>query len=250
MRAIPLLMLIPMLIQILILQGGAAFGAIGALARDAAVAGEGAGYPWYDARTGRFIPIWPSTTGGDAGESGGEATASVLGILGQMIVTAVLAVILALVVGLLVAGWLKRREWVGEAREAGSEEAGRSARSLELPEALRGADWSDPWAAAVRLRESGDDSGAIVALFAYALKALGEGGWIRLEPGRTGRQLVRSIGDREVRGLVEPVLKLFEQTFYGKRRIDAETFGRTWEAAERLRSRIEHAASEDPGNKS
>ena len=64
---------------------------------------------------------------------------------------------------------------------------------------------------------------------------------LRLVPGRTGRQLVRSVADRELRLCVEPTLRLFELVYYGHRAPSAEAFEAVWALALQFQSRVSAA---------
>ena len=59
-----------------------------------------------------------------------------------------------------------------------------------------GMDVSDPWAETLRLRREGDYAGAVVYLFAHQLLTLNRLDKLRLTPGKTGRQLVRSVKEK------------------------------------------------------
>ena len=86
----------------------------------------------------------------------------------------------------------------------------------------------DPWDEARRLRGLGDYAGAVVYLFAHQLLALERARQVRLVPGRTGRQLVRSVADRALGAAVEPTLRMFEAVYYGRRAPTVEAFEAVW----------------------
>jgi hypothetical protein len=75
-------------------------------------------------------------------------------------------------------------------------------------------------------------------MFAYQLLSLDSLSMIRLIPGRTGRQLVRSVGDRQLRGWVEPTLRLFEAVYYGHRPPSPEAFEAAWISAQAFQQRV------------
>ena len=110
----------------------------------------------------------------------------------------------------------------------------------ELPEALRGA--SDPWSEAVRLRDRGELGPAVVRLFAHQLLTLSRLGLVRLAPGRTGRQLVRSVADAEFQGLTTATLRSFESVYYGHHDPSEAEFAALWSVAEAFERR-----AADPG---
>lgn len=209
------------------------------------------GYPWYDARTGRIEPVLPQPdfeTGlwkrvgdwlsGVARSIGGWFRwlngwgVPGVGGLGDLVAIGLALLFLTLVlVGLL--------ELLRRYRPPRDTEAERR-RAIDAAEALRveglpagvSAIAADPWAEAQRLRARGDYAGAIVHLFAHQLLSLERAGRLRLVPGRTGRQLVRSVADRALRGTVEPTLRLFEAVYYGHQAPSAEAFEAAWSRVE------------------
>ncbi len=96
----------------------------------------------------------------------------------------------------------------------------------------------DPWSDAMRRRARGDYAGAIICLFAHQLLTLDRLRMLRLAPGRTGRQLVRAIDDRQIREWVERTLRLFEAVYYGHRVPSAKTFESVWVQAEAFERRV------------
>jgi hypothetical protein len=120
-----------------------------------------------------------------------------------------------------------------------SKSEGEPARIEELPAGLRlGYDPSDPWAEAIRRRDRGDLAGAIVCLFAHQLLTLSGLGLLRLSPGKTARQLLRSVSDAEYKGQVAPTLRLFEAAYYGHQPPSAEEFAAVWAAVEAFQRRV------------
>ncbi len=87
---------------------------------------------------------------------------------------------------------------------------------------------SDPWSEAQRLRAAGDYAGAIVALFAHQLLTLDRLKQIRLVPGRTGRQFVKSVRDHELKRTAAATLSLFEAAIYGHQPPTQQAFDRFW----------------------
>jgi hypothetical protein len=207
---------------------------------------EKGGYPWYDARSDAVKPIWPPREWdldwldrwlrglrfGGLGKlaSAGDLVALVLAMLGLLILLGVLVVL-----------WRNYRPGVGNLLATARGPGGVS-RVEGLPEGLRpGTD--DPWAEAVRCRARGDYARAVVCLFAHQLLTLDRLRQVRLVPGRTGRQLVRAIVDRQFRGWVEPTLRLFERVYYGQQPPSAEAFEVVWAAAEAFQRRIAEGAA-------
>lgn len=211
------------------------------------------GYPWYDGATDRVKPVlpWPDLhyTPGDRvkrfGEWLGDGLRGVarwlrwmnrfripwIGGFGDLIAIGLVMLLLTLVlVGLL--ELLRRyRPLGGDAVSKAALRAGSAQRIEGLPAGVR-LDAADPWSEALRLRSRGDYSAAIIHLFGHQLLTLERLRQVRLVPGRTGRQLVRSVGDRQLRGLVEPTLRLFEAVYYGHRAISVEAFDAVWSRAE------------------
>jgi hypothetical protein len=103
-------------------------------------------------------------------------------------------------------------------------------------------DLTDPWGEAVRRRERGDYAGAIICLFVHQLLVLDQLGLARPTPGRTGRQIVRSVADSWVRARVEPTLGLFERVYYGHRVPTAQAFEAAWSDALALERRVAEGA--------
>ena len=100
----------------------------------------------------------------------------------------------------------------------------------------------DPWADALRLRAAGDYAAATVRLFAHQLLTLDRLGLARLAPGRTGRQLVRSVSLAAARDRVVPTLRLFEDVYYGHATPSAAAFEAAWARAEELEQLIAQGA--------
>jgi hypothetical protein len=100
----------------------------------------------------------------------------------------------------------------------------------------------DLWAEAVRRRSMGDYSGATICLFAHQILALEKLKLIRLAPGRTARQLVRSVSDVGFRRPVESTLRMFEPVFYGHHAPSATDFEIVWNEAETLERRLVEGA--------
>ncbi len=97
---------------------------------------------------------------------------------------------------------------------------------------------TDPLGEAARFRREGNLAAATLCLFVHQLRTLDELRLIRLAPGRTGRQLVRSIADGWIKARVEPTLRLFEASYYGHHEPTREAFDRVWQGAEELQARI------------
>jgi hypothetical protein len=224
-------------------------------------------FPWYDAQTGRVKPILPWPDYGAwkwswftrAGEWFRRNFAWLgrwfewilswfrwlnrwrvpgIGGAGDLVAIGLAMLLLALVVvGLLELLRRYRPLALDDAARRAAIRAG-SARRIEGLPAGMGFDAADPWAEAQRLRARGDYASAVVYLFAHQLLTLDRTRQLRLVPGRTGRQLVRTVGDRELRGWVEQTLWLFESVYYGHHAPSADAFDSVWTFAEAFEQRI------------
>jgi hypothetical protein len=196
--------------------------------RQALAKGE---YPWYDAKADALRPVWPPQplpVGRLFDFSFGRLG---LGWPGDSLVIVLLALALTALIAVLVRNWLKNPWRLASLRRGTSGIEGAAARVGSLPAELR-TKAADPWAEALRLRAVGDYTGAIICLFAHQLLTLDRLHVIRLAPGRTGRQLVRSVGVTDLREPVAATLRLFESAFYGHRAPTPEAFAAVWSAAE------------------
>jgi len=206
-------------------------------AEDFAEALAAGDYPWYDQSEDAFRPLNPPRDRSPRDRSNVSLRLPSLGLaeLGQLLVFLILAAGLAALIVILVRYYQPNGD--EKERPAPSrrhpEVVGRASNlpsGLELEE-------GDPWESARRLRAAGDFRRAVVALFAHQLLELERLGLIRMTPGRTGRQLVRSIPDVAIRRSVSRTLPLFEEVYYGHREPSAEEFERLWREAERLQDR-------------
>jgi hypothetical protein len=204
------------------------------------------GYPWYDSANDTLKPVQPPwrsswlTRLGDwidswkfGSSSGGGKLPRI--DLGQILVY--LAFFIALII-LLIALYYAYRAYAPAAQgvSVGSK-IGRAAHVGGLPAGLQ-IDLTDPLGEARRLRAAGDYAGATLCLFVHLLLALQDAHHIRLAPGKTGRQLVRSIADRWIRARVEPTLRLFEASYYGHLTPSEAAFDYAWVQAESLDERL------------
>jgi hypothetical protein len=188
-------------------------------------------YPWYDSKSETVKPVWPPdlTWLTDWLERlFGRRRVPGIGRLGDLI--AIVLAMLALAVFLVVLIELWRRYRPVNEGDAAQRRSGASERIEGLPAGVR-PETADPWAEAQARRARGDLAGAIVCLFAHQLLTLDRLRQIRLVPGRTGRQYVRAIDDREFRSSVEPTLHLFEAVYYGHQIPSVEAFERVWALA-------------------
>jgi len=209
--------------------------------------GKGA-YPWYDSPKDAIRPVrvptgnswWSKSSSSSKTSSSASSSPKPAGAawdFGNGIATGGFAVGLAALIGLLI--WFWRIYEPSADADLGPEQGrGEPSRVEELPANLRrGFDPADAWAEAIRRRDRGDLAGAILCLFAHQLLTLGRLGLVRLAPGRTGRQLLRSVSDPEFRGLVAPTLRLFEAAYYGHHEPSAADFAAAWAGAEAFERR-------------
>jgi hypothetical protein len=208
-------------------------------------------YPWYDGEADELRPVWPTklrwldsvmkridallkAIGKYLGRInfGGARGISVTGDrIGTVILLTALAVFLASVF------WLWRRRMSGMADlESARARLGTDARLGDFPEGVGLGDL-DPWAEAERRRAGGDLAGAVICLFAHQLKSLDQLGLIRLVPGRTGRQYLQVVRDRELADSLGATLRLFEDVYYGRQRPTAQAFESVWNSALLFRAR-------------
>ncbi|MEW4568081.1 DUF4129 domain-containing protein [Tautonia sp. JC769] len=198
-------------------------------------------FPWYDAQNDGFRPVTPprppTLPNARAGGGGSWFDWPSLNLqdLGRLIVFVLLAAGLMALILYLARTWQRRIEESGPSRTASkaAQVTGSASRIDALPTGLE-TDDADPLEAARRFRDRGDRGRAVVLLFVHQLLLLDRMGLIRLAPGRTGRQLVRSIEDRVVQGAVGRTLRMFEAVSYGHQEPDAESFEALWEEAESL----------------
>ncbi len=229
---------------------------------------KGEAFPWYDADAGRVKPVLPlevrfawldglvSRINRFFGWIGDRLSAVAgwfrwmngwrmpgVGGVGDVLMIGLAMLFLTVVLVVLLELLRRYRPPAGQdAALTASIRAGSAQRIEGLPAGVR-LDSADPWAEAQRLRARGDYAGAVVYLFAHQLLCLDRLKQLRLVPGRTGRQLVRAVGDRQLRVMVEPTLGLFEGFYYGHRVPSAEAFEAVWSLALQFQSRLVAAES-------
>jgi hypothetical protein len=213
-------------------------------------------FPWYDAPKDMVRPIrvpvgrdrtQSNRTSSSTSSSGSSSTSrpstdrtsSGSWDFGSWVSFAGFALGIGALVALLVWFWRIYEPAADAEIDGSSHSEGEPNRIEELPAGLRlGYDPSDPWAEAVRRRDRGDLAGAIVCLFAHQLLTLSRLGLLRLSPGKTARQLLRSIHDVEFRGQVASPLRLFEAAYYGHQIPSAEEFASVWAGVEAFQRRV------------
>jgi len=191
-----------------------------------AAMGKGS-YPWYDGSKDEVKPVYVS-----APRTVPIWLAWVMNLIAYII--AVVALIALLV-------WLWRHYAPTDLSEVPGtpRTRGEPSRIESLPEGMRREfESTDPWEEAILRRDRGDLAGAVVCLFAHQLLTLSRLGLVRLAPGRTGRQLLRSVADADFRALVLPTLRLFEAVYYGHHVPSPEEFAQLWAQAEIFERRV------------
>jgi hypothetical protein len=200
---------------------------------------ESGKYPWYDPKSETVKPVWPPDLNWLTDWLDrwfGKRRVPGIGRLGDLIAVGLAMLALAVFLMVLFELW-KRYRPVNEGDAARQIEMGTSSRIEDLPAGVR-PETADPWAEAVARRARGDLAGAIICLFAHQLLTLDRLQQIRLVPGRTGRQYIRAIDDRELHSSVEPTLRLFEEVYYGHHIPSLEAFERVWALAESFEKRV------------
>ena len=141
---------------------------------------------------------------------------------------------------------LWKSTWAGgDDADARGRSLGTMGRISMLPDEMTGSQVADPWAEAVERRRRGDYSGAIIYLFAYQLLELDRLRLLRLTPGWTGRRYVKSLADSRIQEPLAATLRLFEQAYYGHKKLSGRSFEPVWAGAQALRS---HLASIEEGS--
>ena len=202
-------------------------------------------YPWYDTDHDTYRPIMPPKPPKATGSMKpwleiGELN---LGDLGRLIVFVLLAAGLSAMVVFAARSWRRMPrsdDLDGSGHHAPSR--GAAARVVALPIGLE-VDESDPMEAARIHRGRGDLGRSIILLFTHQVLELDRLKWVRIAPGRTGRQLVRSIADSSIRGSMERTLRLFEEVYYGHREPSPIAFEAAWAEAEALEARFAAGAA-------
>jgi hypothetical protein len=196
-------------------------------------------YPWYDAGKDAVRPIALPRDPEPSQSNASSPSRGFLPGLGNLIATIGLLIGLAALIGLLVWFWRIYEPTDPGEVPLSSRDRGEPSRIEALPAGMRREfESSDPWEEALRRRALGDLAGAVVCLFAHQLLTMSRLGLVRLAPGRTGRQLLRSVTDVEFRRLSHPTLRQFEAVYYGHRTISAEEFAAVWDRAEAFERRV------------
>lgn len=229
-------------------QGGA--GPDPAVTDDSAVrsALERGAYPWYDARTDSAKPVWPP--GMEFAEWLERLADRLKGwrlpslgnlSIGDLLIVGIAMLALSIFVVFLIEAWRRYRPTPRDTMAA-SASVGSNAPLEGLPAGIRPTT-DDPWTEAADRAARGDYAGAVVCLFAYQLLVLDRMRLIRLSPGKTARQLVRTIEDRDYRDCVDPTRRAFEAVYYGHQVPTPEAFAAVWQHAEAFKRRAAAGAA-------
>ena len=219
--------------------------------------------PWYDSAAGRVEPklSWPDLhfvwvdralqkvadwwhgfTGWFRWMNGWRIPG--IGGFGNALAVGAVLLVLTLVLVLLLEMLRRYRPLLVGSKENVLIQPGTSARIEGLP---AGVAWIAPTRSRKRAAAApGDLAGAIVYLFAHQLVTLERLKQVRLIPGRTGRQLVRSVGDRELKRCVEPTLRLFEAVYYGHVPPSPAAFEAAWALGERFEQSLATERRDEP----
>jgi hypothetical protein len=207
-------------------------------------------YPWYDSANDRIQPV-DLTPEKDSSwlRSLGDWIKGVFNVVGDFFARIARALHLPTIgslgnalpivltgIGVVLLAILIRVLWASASFDRGEDGAsgravGKMSRITMLPGEMVTSSITDPWAEAVERRRRGDYSGAIIFLFAHQLLELDRLNLIRLTPGGTGRKYVRGLADARLRELLSPTLGLFEQAYYGHKRLSAANFEPVWAEA-------------------
>lgn len=206
-------------------------------------------FPWYDADSERVKPILPWPDMSDSSDIGGWISRHFewlgrwfrwmnrwkfpgVGGIGDLVAIGLAMLFLTLLIVLLIELLRRYRPLTEKSSASGTVVIATDAQRIEvLPAGIR-LDFSDPLSEARKLRRRGDFGGAVVHLFAHQIMTLERLGQVRLLPGLTGRQLVRSVGNRRMKEWVEPTLRLFELVYYGRLTPTEQAFEAVWSNAE------------------
>jgi hypothetical protein len=91
-----------------------------------------------------------------------------------------------------------------------------------------------------RLYEAGNYDQAVIYFFSFQLVQLDHHQFIRLEKGKTNRQYLRELhAHRSLRGLVEQVMLLFEDVFFGGRQLSRNQFDVCWQRLDEFHIQLE-----------
>ena len=199
-------------------------------------------FPWYDTQADKIrvvkLPVPPDLTALD------RLPKASAWRWGDYLVFGTFVVALVAVAVLMARSWKRFEPTEDSSTDQGRGGRGNPASEI-LPDALRLlGPTNDPWAEANRLRLAGNLAGAVLCLFAHQMLTVSRLGLVRLAPGRTGRQLHRSVLDAEFQRLMTPTLRQFEAVYYGHRDPSPIDFATLWEAAEAFERRAATAVTQ------
>lgn len=154
-----------------------------------------------------------------AAPAGGVAANQTFGAIGTTIIYAVGGILAAVLVGLLIYGFLKLES--GDTEDESEKKRRRISDHIQhLPFELEEQDGDFETFAERALRE-GNYSVAVVYLFADVLVAMNEADLVRLQRGKTNRQYLNEIWEHaEIRPYYRKVMTAFEDAFFGRHEIE------------------------------
>ncbi|HUS40612.1 MAG TPA: DUF4129 domain-containing protein [Pirellulales bacterium] len=239
-----------LLAAVLALLVAVASAGVGAADEEAVETGREAlrseGFPWYDSSIDdvrRITPTAPRTTQGNTGNSGWDffVDGDWLTPLAWIGITTLLGIL----------GFFLIRAYLIRERSRAIDEGSRSQESVadvvdrveQLPVQVR-RPASDFLTAARDLYQQGNYSEAIIYLYSHLLLQLDKRDLIRLTKGKTNRQYMREVRRwSDLRGLVETAMVLFEDAFFGKRKLERDRFEAVWNRLKEFEMLVEQASA-------
>lgn len=189
-------------------------------------------FPWYDSEKDSLQPIELRDRSERNRQPRNSSNSSFLGaLLGplSMLAWVALALLLALIVGLIIWAWRSMPDGGGPALDR---KRGRSVDRTGDLDALPVRDLRDAaslWAAAEEAYRAARYREAMIYLFSYQLLQLDRGHFILLARGKTNRQYLRELrGHDRLRGLMAGSVTLFEEAFFGDRALHQAEFEECW----------------------
>lgn len=180
-------------------------------------------------KTAPMKPNAPLNVGG--GISGGRYFAWI--VLG-----AILALLLAVGIGLLILWW-RQRKTDEDLDQVSGKRPLRSSRVTELPFEIAGdpRQWRDLAQAAWA---QGDYRGSLVWLFSHTLWFLDQRDWIQLHKGKTNRQYLAEARSIPLAGdFLSRLIGPFEQAYFGDQPVARDTVEQAWVGLQRLEAAAE-----------
>lgn len=231
--------------------------------------------PWYDAETGKVVPVYVREVTDDSlnrhsrwlpkadriakppanttAAGGGGAGSGIFGTnltLGNVFGWLLLALIVCIAVGTLVYAFSKAEIDLGGDAKANSQDDHAKApdaqtieRMKHLPAELRRTD-VNLRTEAERLMNVGDFDQAIILLFGHQLLMLDRAAMLRLSRGKTNGRYVRETraADRDAADRLRLTVTAFEKSYFGRHAIGAQEFAALWHNNQLLEQRVSQRA--------